>query len=275
MSPRKKSLLSVVLTSLVLCFPTSGSELEPPTAQAYEKYVKTAQARMQNEVNDPGHFLRIDGLPDAQKAAVISRLRSGELIIQPMTTTEHQAPVQIPGGLVHHWFAIAFIPGVTARQVLQLSQHYDRYGELYKPDVQYAKILNREGDHLRVHYRFYRNTIVSVVYDAEFEIDYSMPNSSTNYSLARSIRIAEVQNPGKPSEREYPVGKDHGYMWRLNFDSRWVERDGGVYLQVEFLALSRTVPAVFAWLVNPYMCAIPRDYLTRYMDATRTALLRR
>ena len=70
MSPPKKSLLSVVLTSLVLCFRTSGSELEPPTAQAYEAYVKTAQARMQNEVNDPGHFLRIDGLPDAQKAAV-------------------------------------------------------------------------------------------------------------------------------------------------------------------------------------------------------------
>jgi hypothetical protein len=70
MSPRKKSLLSVVLTSLVLCFRTSGSELEPPTAQAYEEYVKTAQARMQNEVNDPWHFLRIDGLPDAQKAAV-------------------------------------------------------------------------------------------------------------------------------------------------------------------------------------------------------------
>jgi hypothetical protein len=95
MSPRKKSSLSVVLTSLVLCFRTSGSELEPPTAQAYEEYVKTAQARMQNEVNDPGHFLRIDGLPDAQKAAVISRLRSGELIIQPMTTTEHQNPLQI------------------------------------------------------------------------------------------------------------------------------------------------------------------------------------
>jgi len=64
-------------------------------------------------------------------------------------------------------------------------------------------------------------------------------------------------------------------MWRVNFDSRWAERDGGVYLQVEFLALSRTVPAVFAWLANPYMRSIPRDYPTRYMDATRTALLRR
>jgi hypothetical protein len=151
------------------------------------------------------------------------------------------SPVQIPDGLVHHWFAIAFIPGVTARQVLQLSQGYDRYGESYKPDVQYAKILNREGDHLRVYYRFYRNTIVSIVYNAEFEIDYSIPNSSKNYSLARSIRMAEVQNPGKPSEREYPVGKDHGYMW----------------------------------LVNPYMRSIPRDYLTRYIEATKTALLRR
>ncbi len=272
MSPRKKSLAVVVLTWLVFCFRTSGSELKPATAQAFEEYAQTAETRMQNEVNDPGHFLQIDGLPDAQKAAVILRLRSGEVVIQPITTTEHESPVQVPGGLVHHWFAIAFIPSVTARQVLQLSQDYSRYGELYKPDVQYAKILNRDGDHFRVTYRFYRHTIVSVVYDTEFEIDYCIPDSSKNYSLARSIRIAELQDPGKPSEREYPVGKDHGYMWRLNLDSRWIERDGGVYLQVEFLALSRRVPAVFAWLVNPYMRSIPREYLTRYMDATRTAL---
>jgi len=61
-------------------------------------------------------------------------------------------------------------------------------------------------------------------------------------------------------------------MWRLNLYSRCVERDGGVYVQIEFLALSRTVPAAFAWLVNPYMRSIPRDYLKRYLDETRTAL---
>ena len=138
--------------------------------------------------------------------------------------------------------------------------------------MQYAKILNRDGDHFRVAYRFYRHAIVSVVYDTQFEINYFIPDSSKNYSLARSVRIAEIQDPGKSSEREYPVGKDHGYMWRLNLDSRWIERDGGVYLQVEFLALSRRVPAPFAWFVKPYMRSIPREYLTRYMDATRTAL---
>ncbi len=81
-----------------------------------------------------------------------------------------------------------------------------------------------------------------------------------------------MQNPGKPSEKEYPVGNDHGYMWRLNLYSRSAERDGGVYVQVEFLALSRPVPAIFAWLINPYMRSVPREYLKRYLEATRTAL---
>ena len=57
-------------------------------------------------------------------------------------------------------------------------------------------------------------------------------------------------------------------MWRLNFDSRWVERDGGVYLQVEFLALSRTVPAVFAWLVNPKRASRTSTYQYRFIHQT-------
>ena len=254
------------------CLQASGTELKPSTAHAFQEYVKRAEARMQSEVEDPDHFLRIDALPEDQKTAVISRLRNGEVVVQPITTSGHETPTQVPGGLVHHWLAIAFIPSVTAGRVLQLSQDYSRYGELYKPDVQYAKIVSRDGEHFDVDYRFYRHTIVSVVYDAEFEVNYFIPESSKNYSQARSIRIAEVHNPGNPREREYPAGNDHGYMWQLNLYSRCLERDGGVYVQVEFLALSRGVPAVFAWLVNPYMRSIPREYLTRYMEQTRTAL---
>jgi hypothetical protein len=266
------------LTSIVglfcfgLCLRAAGTELKAATARAFEEYVKTTEAQIQIEVSDNSRFLQIDALPDEQKAAEISRLRNGEVVIHPMTTNGHETPVRVPGGLIHHWWAIAFIPGVTAGQVLHLEQDYPRYGELYKPDVQSAKMLGVEGEHFEVYYRFYRHAIVTVVYNAEFEVDYFTPDNSRNYSLARSTRIAEVQNPQKPNEREYPVGKDHGYMWRLNLYSLCVERDGGVYLQVEFLALSRTVPAVFAWLVNPYMHSIPRDYLKRYLDETRTAL---
>ena len=103
-------------------------------------------------------------------------------------------------------------------------------------------------------------------------MDYFTPDSSSNYSLQRSIRIAEVEHPGGTDEREYPVGRDHGYLWRMNLYTRWVERDGGVYVQVEFVALSRSIPAIFAPLVNRYVHSIPREYLKRYLETTRTAL---
>ncbi len=251
-----------------------ATELKPTTAQAFQEYVTKMETRMQGDIDDPGRFLQIDKLPDAQKATIISRLQNGEVVVQPITTIDHETP-DVPGGLVHHWLAIAFIPGVTAGQVLQFSQNYSRYGDLYKPDVQYAKILSRQGEHFQVYYRFYRHAIVTVVYNTEFEIDYFTPENSRNYSQAHSIRIAEVQNPGKPNEKEHPVGNDHGYMWRLNLYSRCVERDGGVYVQVEFLALSRTVPAIFAWLVNPYMRSIPQEYLKHYLEATRAGLSHR
>jgi len=91
------------------------------------------------------------------------------------------------------------------------------------------------------------------VYYAEFSVDYYLPDSLRRYSIARTIRLAEVQSPGKPDEKEMPVGNDHGYMWRLNLYLRNLEKDNGVYIQVEFLALSRRVPEGFAWLVNPYL----------------------
>ena len=58
----------------------------------------------------------------------------------------------------------------------------------------------------------------------------------------------------------------------MNLYTRWVERDGGVYVQVEFLALSRSIPAFFAPLVNRYVHSIPREYLKRYLETTRKAL---
>lgn len=267
-----KLLIVFVLFWSFFCVQASGTELKPSTEQAFREYVEKEEQRIQGEVQDPNRFLYIDGLPDSEKTELFSRLRNGEVFIQPMTAREHQALVHVPGGLVHHWVAIAFMPGVTADRVLQLSRNYSRYGELYKPDVQDAKVLDREGEHFHVYYRFFRHTIVSVVYNAEFDVDYFSPGSSKNYSLARSTRIAEVRNPGNPNEKEYPVGNDHGYMWRLNLYSRVVERDGGVYVQLEFLSLSRTVPAAFAWVVNPYMQSIPREYLKHYLEQTQAGV---
>ena len=268
----KNLLIALGLVFAVLLPPASGTELKPTTARAFERYVELTEARIHGEVSDPGRFLQFDSLPDAQKAELLSRLRRGEVMIQSMSTKENGAPIEIPGGLVHHWLAIGFIPGASAYQALKLAQDYERFAQLYKPEVQDARVLNREGQHFRIYYRFSRHAIISISYNVQFDVEYFTPDNLRNYSVARALRIAEVENAGKVNEKEYPVGNDHGYMWRLNMYTRCAERDGGVYLQIEFLALSRTVPAVFAWLVNPYIHSVPQDYLKRNLETTRVAL---
>ncbi len=63
---------------------------------------------------------------------------------------------------------------------------------MYKPDVQYAKILSHDGQHFDVDYRFYRHTIVSVVYNAEFEVNYFIPESSKNYRCPHHPKILNL-----------------------------------------------------------------------------------
>ena len=87
---------------------------------------------------------------------------------------------------------------------------------------------------------------------------------------SRSTRIVEVANPGKASQHELPAGNDHGYVWRLNTYWRVEEKDGGVYVQNESVALTRSVPLLFAWLVNPLIKSI---VLLRLLNATRKAVV--
>lgn len=252
--------------------PARATELTPPTADAFHRYVQHTEARMQSELDDPQHFLFFDSLPEEQRQTMLARLQDGYVVVEPMHTTDNGNEIAVPHGLVHHWLAIGFIRGATRDQAVALAQNYALHPKLYSPDVQRAQVLSHADQHYLVNYRFYRHAIVTAVYNTDFDVSYFLPDSSRGYCFARAIRIAELQNPGASDEKELPVGSDHGYMWRLNLYTRYLERDNGVYVEIEFLALTRSVPAIFAWLVNPYIRSIPRDYLTNYIQATRKAL---
>jgi hypothetical protein len=92
------------------------------------------------------------------------------------------------------------------------------------------------------------------------------------HSRSYSKRIAEVENPDLSKEWERPVGNDRGFLWRLYSYWRLEERDGGIYVELESVGLSRSVPVFFAWLVNPLLKSLPKSYLSRVLDSTRTAL---
>ncbi|HTB92221.1 MAG TPA: hypothetical protein VK728_05285 [Candidatus Sulfotelmatobacter sp.] len=263
--------LSLVFLAVLNAGGTSASELKPHTVKAFQQYEELTEARIQSELSTPGQFLAIDSLPEAQREEEISRLKSGQVYIRTLTTKDNDKKIEIPDGLVHHWLAIGFIPHARLQQVIGVVQDYPRQADIFKPDVQRAELLSRDGEHFHVYFRFYRHAIVTAVYNTKFDIDFTQSDPTHEYSFARATRIAEVRDPGEKDESERPVGNDRGYLWRLDLYTRYLETSDGVYVQIEFLTLSRGVPAVFAWLVNPYLKSVPRDYLTNYIGKLRTA----
>lgn len=252
-----------------------AAELKQETSNAFSRYIVLTEERMARSLEDGDSLYSMAGKPELQREALRTRLRQGEIIIDQTETLDGERTIQMPGGLVHHWIALGFIPGVNLNQTLALLQDYEQYPVIYRPDVKRSKLLSADGTHFNVYLRLYQKSIVTAEFNAEFEVTYFRVDERHAQSRSHSKRIAEIENPGLPKERERPVGNDRGFLWRLYSYWRIEERDGGVYVELESIGLSRSVPMIFAWLVNPLLKSLPRSYLTRVLNSTRTALTER
>ena len=269
----KRYLLRCLVVGLLVAS-AQATELKADTAAAFERYIRATEAEHADDLRK-SHFLVIDRLPDPSRNETYAKLRQGQIYIEQLHTKEGGRPISIPGGLVHHWVGVIFIPVATLSQVLAVLQDYDNHKNIYKPDVRRSKLLKHGENEFKVYLQFYRKSIVTVVINANFDVHYTMLGSKRALSQSYSTRIAEVENPDKPKERELPVGNDHGYLWRLDNFWRVEEKDGGTYIQVESVGLSRAIPAIFAWLINPLLKNIPRTVLSNLLNATRRAVANR
>jgi hypothetical protein len=266
-----RTVLSSLLCLMIAAVPALGAELEPRTAAAFDRYIRVTEAQTQARPE----FLVVDALPDQERRAALASLRRGELVIDRGETREGGKPVEAPGGLVHHWRGTAWVPNATVTQAVALLQDYDQHATIYRPNVARSRTLSREGDVFRVYLRFYMKKVITVVVNSEHEARFSSPAPDRAQSRIYSLRIAEVEDPDTPSEREKPVGRDGGYLWRLNTYWRFLERDGGTYIQCEAISLTRAIPFGVGWLVGPFVTSIPRESLTFTLETTRKALARR
>jgi hypothetical protein len=250
----------------------SAAELQPRTVAAFERYVSATESRIAGERQGPGRGIWLDTLPADRRRAGLDAVRRGELAIERLETTDRGRAFDVPDGLVHHWLGLAFVPGASVDDALTLLQDYDRHAQIYAPAVAGSKILSREGDVFRVYLRFFMKKIITVVLNTEHEARFTRVSPGFAYSSIVSTRIAEVEGPGSPGEREKPVGNDGGYLWRLNTYWTFVERDGGVYVQCESVSLTRGIPAGFGWLIGPFVTSIPRESLAFTLETTRRIL---
>jgi hypothetical protein len=251
-----------------MAVPATPAELQPRTIAAFDRYVQVSEARM----NAGAPFLWIDRLPAPEQGSRRNELRQGSLLIERVTTTEGGKEISIPDGLVHHWIGLVFVPGATVDSALALLQDYDRHADIYKPAVASSKLLAREGDTFRVYLRFFMRKVITVVVNSEHEARFSREGRDRARSRIYSTRIAEVENPDTPREREMPVGQDGGYLWRLYTYWRFLERDGGTYVQCESITLTRGIPVGLGWLIRPFVTSIPRESLEFTLTTTRRTL---
>jgi len=267
---------TVVLVVLVmfgcLSLPSAESaELKKETATEFSRYISVSEDRIHSELRN-GPFLFVDALPETRRQEAYAQLRKGQLLINQVNTKEEGHPIEVHHGLIHDWVGVLFVPNVSLSQTLAVVQDYDNHANIYKPDVRRSKLLSRSDNDFKVFLQFYKQSVVTVVINANFDVKYQLLATDRAVSSSYSTRLAEVHNPGKAGEHEETVDDGHGYLWRLYSYWRFEEKDGGVYVQLESIGLSRGVPAIFAWLVNPLLRSIPRGTLSSLLGATRAAL---
>ncbi len=249
------------------------SQPKPSTAEAFNRYVRLTDARSDSELKRVSGLLWIDGLPEAERARAYEDLKHGAVKMRKLETLDNGRAIETPGGLVHHWVGLAFIPGAKLQDVLDVLQDYNQHAVYYAPDVERSKLESRDGDHFRVFLRFRRHKVVTVVLNTEHDVRYFRDSATRAHSRSSAVRIAQVENAGKSDEREKTPGDDDGFLWRMETWWQMVESDGGVYVQSEVVSLTRSIPAGLGWLIGPFVTSIPKETLAFTMEATRKAVL--
>ena len=99
------------------------------------------------------------------------------------------------------------------------------------------------GTEYRIFLRLLKKKVITVQLNTEHEVKYTQTRAEAmGVSASATTKIAEVENPGKPDEREKPAGTGEGFLWRLNTDWRFEERDGGTWVECQASSLTRDVP---------------------------------
>jgi hypothetical protein len=213
-----------------------------------------------------GHpFLWID-----EESGRSQRVRQGEILISP---AREAGPQKLHDGLVHDWIGAIFIPGVRINDVFAVVHDYNRYKDFYKPTVIESKFIGRTGEDYEFSLVGMKSVLFEkIVLEGQFESHCSQLDGRRRYCTSYSTRVQEIKDYGQRDRHKLPTGEGHGYIWRLYSLTKFEERDSGVYIEVEAIALSRDISASFRWLTKPVIERVSRNSMSTILQLTREAV---
>jgi hypothetical protein len=237
----------------------------PEAVAAFNAYAHTVESRLAHQHRSDDALLA-SGLANERAA-----LRRGEYIVERLTPA---AGAEFSGSLLHHWRGTAFVPGATAADFERLMQNFQAYPQHFSPQVLQAALIVQNGDQMQASMRVRQKHILTAVLDTTYDITYGRLDKQHGYSVSRSTRIVEIDSPGTASERALNASEEHGFLWGLNTYWSYEEKDGGLYLQIEAISLTRSIPHGLGWAIRPYIESIPRESLEFTLRSTCNALHR-
>ena len=243
----------------------AGADAPPPAIAAFSSYIQAVETRLAQQHRSQIHLIAaMTSTPQSEK-----RLRQGELIVEQLTPSAGSA---LSGAMIHHWRGTAFTPGANAADFERLMKDFNAYPQHYFPQVLAAKVLTQQNPRMQATMRVRQRHVVTVVMDTTYDIVYSRLDALHGYSSSRSTQISEIDSPGTATEHALTTSQEHGFLWRLNTYWSYEERDGGLYMQIESVSLTRSIPRGLGWVVSPFVESIPRESLEFTLRSTCNAL---
>jgi hypothetical protein len=240
------------------------AEPSPAAISAFNSYINAVESRLTQQHRSPETYLA----PSAEVPQDKASLRRGELLVEQLTPST----ATLPGALLHHWRGTAFAPGATVADFDRLMRNFYAYPQHFSPQVIQAKTLKQQDDRLQAWMRVRQHHVITVVMDTTYDITFGRLDPQHGYSISRSTRVSEIDSPGLPTEHVLNSSEEHGFLWRQNTYWSYEERDGGLYLQIESVSLTRSIPRGLGWAVQPFVESIPRESLEFTLRSTCNAL---
>jgi len=257
---RARITLSLLLTSAAY-----AATLKPESVQAWNRYVAAAETKLERRAHGNETFLWVDESPDRRR-----RVQNGEIVV---SETYSGVNKKAPSALIHDWIGAAFIPGANVEDVIAVVRNYASYSQYYHPGVASAKVSSKSDTEDKFSLVLMNQAVlVKTAVEAECHSTLRRLSDKIWYSETSATRIQEIEDYGRPGEHLLPSGEGSGYLWRIASITRYEERDGGVYVELEAMALSRDIPLSLRFVVDPIVRRVSRSSLAESLRQTGQAV---
>lgn len=251
-----------LLLGLLMLLPMAAVAMNQPTPAAiagFNEYVAGVDARMGQQHRFDGSFL---------SPVDTARLHNGGLVIENITTGYGKS---FPGALLHDWRGTAFVAGAKTADFEQILKDFNAYPREFSPQVLKTTVISRNGDRAVVRIRVRQHDGITVVMDTTYDVSFGQLDAQHGYSISRSTKVSELNGKGKPLGPK----DEHGFLWRMNTYWSYAEGDGGLYIQLESVSLTRSIPTGLGWIVGPFVEKVPRNSMEFTLRSACNALRQR